>query len=121
MKFLADMGVSPRTIVHLQRLGHDAVHLHDEGLEQLEDPKILEKARTEQRVLLAHDLDFGELLAASGGRLPSVVTFRLRNMRPDHVDAYLDRVISDHADALNRGAIVTVTEASIRLRLLPIQ
>ncbi|HEY57982.1 MAG TPA: DUF5615 family PIN-like protein, partial [Anaerolineae bacterium] len=33
-------------------------------------------------VLLTHDLDFGELVAASGARLPSVVVFRLRNMRP---------------------------------------
>ena len=38
MKFLADMGISPRTVAHLRRLGHDAVHLHDEGLVQLEDP-----------------------------------------------------------------------------------
>jgi hypothetical protein len=30
-------------------------------------------------------------------------------------------VILDHADALSQGAIVTVTEARIRVRLLPIQ
>ncbi len=65
MKFLADMGISPRTVAHLRRLGHDSVHLHDEGLEHLADPDVLEKARVQQRILLAHDLDFGELLAAS--------------------------------------------------------
>jgi predicted nuclease of predicted toxin-antitoxin system len=121
MKFLADMGISPRTALHLQQNGHDAVHLHDEGLDRLEDSKILEKSRAEARILLAHDLDFGELLAASGRRTPSVVIFRLRNMRPENVNRYLDRVISDHADALDRGAVVTVTEGRIRVRLLPIE
>ncbi len=103
MKFLADMGISPRTAAHLQQNGHDARHLRDEGLERLEDSKILEKARAEARILLAHDHDFGELLAVGGWRLPSVVIFRLRNMRPENVNRYLDRVISNHVDALDRG------------------
>ena len=121
MKFLADMGISPRTAAHFQQNGHDARHLHDEGLERLEDSKILEKARAEARVLLAHDLDFGELLAVSGWRLPSVVIFRLRNMRPENVNRYLDRVIADHAAALDRGTVVTVTEGRVRVRPLPIK
>jgi predicted nuclease of predicted toxin-antitoxin system len=43
MRFLADMGISPRTVVFLQGLGHDATHLHDEGLDRLQDPAILAK------------------------------------------------------------------------------
>lgn len=31
MRFLADMGISPRTIIFLQDLGYDALHLHDPG------------------------------------------------------------------------------------------
>lgn len=40
---------------------------------------ILEKALDEGRVLLTHDLDFAELLAASGGKAPSVIVFRQMN------------------------------------------
>ena len=40
---------------------------------RLPDMKILVKAKEEGRILLTHDLDFGELLAASGGSLPSVI------------------------------------------------
>jgi len=79
MKFLADMGISPKTVAFLQSLGHDALHLHTQGLDRSSDSSILEKARNEQRVLLTHDLDFGELIAAGGTKLPSVVIFRLRN------------------------------------------
>lgn len=72
MRFLADMGISPKTMAFLQSLGHDAVHLHDQGLDRLEDPAILAKAQEEDRILLTHDLDFGELIAVSGARLPSI-------------------------------------------------
>lgn len=67
MKFLADMGISPRVVDELRQKGYDAVHLLDEELGRMSDGKILEKARQEERVLLTHDLDFGELLAANGG------------------------------------------------------
>ena len=121
MKFLADMGISPKTVAFLQGLGDDAAHLHDHGLERLQDAAILDKARIEGRVLLTHDLDFGELVAASGARLPSVVIFRLRNMHPDRVNRYLHRIITDHHDSLRQGAIISVTEAKIRVRPLPLR
>jgi predicted nuclease of predicted toxin-antitoxin system len=70
--------------------------------------------------LLTHDLDFGELIAASGVRLPSVIVFRLRNMRPEGVNSHLASVIDQHAEALVHGAIVSVTEGLARVRLLPI-
>jgi predicted nuclease of predicted toxin-antitoxin system len=75
VKFLADMGVSVSTVASLRAAEHDAVHLHDEGLLTMKDPDILEKARSEERILLTFDSDFGDLLAASGERLPSVIIF----------------------------------------------
>ena len=44
MKFLADMGISPKTVAFLHTLGHDAVHLSEQRLEQLPDPDIVTKA-----------------------------------------------------------------------------
>jgi len=120
MRFLADMGISPNTVTFLQDLEHDAVHLHTQGLDRLPDAAILEKVREEGRVLLTHDLDFGELMAASGARLPSVVVFRLRNMRPERVNHYLRGIISQHGESLEQGAIISVTEGQIRVRSLPI-
>jgi predicted nuclease of predicted toxin-antitoxin system len=82
VKFLADMGISPKTLAFLQGLGHDAVHLSEQGLERLPDPGIVEKARQEGRIVLVHDLGFGELVAASGAQLPSVITFRKAAANP---------------------------------------
>jgi predicted nuclease of predicted toxin-antitoxin system len=121
MRFLADMGISPQSVTFLQGLGHDAEHLHVQGLERLEDSAILGKAREEGRILLTHDLDFGELIAASGARLPSIVVFRLRNMSPEKVNRYLESIVSQHRELLEQGAIISVTEGQIRARVLPIE
>ena len=119
MKFLGDMGISPKSIAFLQSLGYDAVHLISQGLNRLPDPDILEKARAEERILLIHDLGFGDLLAASGEKLPSVIIFRLRNMRPDNVNQYLKSIIVRYRGELEKGVVMSVSEMNIRLHPLP--
>jgi len=120
VKFLADMGISPKTVAFLYALGHDAVHLADQGLERLPDQGIVAKARQEGRIVLVHDLGFGELVAASGATLPSVITFRLRNMHPDRVNGALQSIIAQHGEVLEHGAMMSVTEGQVRVRRLPL-
>jgi predicted nuclease of predicted toxin-antitoxin system len=91
------------------------------GLDRLPDHAILAKARDERRILLTHDLDFSEIVALSGASLPSVVSFRLRNMHPDRVNRYLQAIINQHAKMLARGAIISVSEGRIRMRPLPLK
>jgi len=81
----------------------------------------LEKARHEESILLTHDLDFGELVAASGAKLPIVIIFRLRNMRPEQANRYLQRIITQHLAAIEEGAIISVTEGHIRVRVLQVK
>lgn len=120
MKFLADMGISPKSVVFLKDLGFEAVHLNELGLHKLPDSEILAKARNENFVVLTHDLDFSDLLAASGDRMPSVIIFRLRNMKADNVNRYLRTILSSYQSNLERGLIISVSERSIRIRELPI-
>jgi predicted nuclease of predicted toxin-antitoxin system len=120
MKFLADMGISPKAVAHLQAHDHDAVHLIEEGLHRLSDRSILAKARTEGRIVLTHDLDFGDLMAASGAHLPSVIIFRLANMAAINVNNHLDIILRERAQVLQQGAILSITERRIRIRSLPI-
>lgn len=82
MRFLADMGLSLKTVEWLREKDHEAIHLSEENLQRLPDSIILAKARDEQRVLLTCDLDFGQLMAASGENLPSVIILRLDNQNP---------------------------------------
>lgn len=119
MRFLADMGISPQTVAFLREHGHDADHLVDRGEQQRADRHILVLARDERRILLVHDLDFSDLVAGGGRALPSVVVFRLRSMRPSHVNRRLKHVMDRHAQVLQDGAIFSVTETRIRWRRLP--
>lgn len=120
LRFLADMGISPRIAERLRILGYDAVHLREQGLQRLPDPDIWAKARDELRVVLTADLDFGYLAASSHGNLPSVILFRLADMRPDRVFSSLERVIGLYSEELMTGAVVVVREVDIRVRRLPI-
>jgi hypothetical protein len=52
--------------------------------------------------------------------LPSAITFRLRNMHPDRVNGALQRILLQHGDALERGALLSVTEGQVRVRSLPL-
>ena len=63
MRFLADAGISPRTVEFLLRRGHDAIHVRMLGLQRASDREIVDKALADSRVLLTFDLDFGEILA----------------------------------------------------------
>jgi len=115
------MGISPRRDAFLRDQGVEAVHLSEIGLDRLSDDKVLEKAQREGYVVLTHDLDFAELVALSGAELPSVVIFRLRNMRPDNVNRYLEVLVTEHQKPLDQGAIFSISEGRIRVRNLPIE
>lgn len=120
MKFLADMGISPRTVNWLKVKGYDAIHLAEEGLERLADDEILVKAREEDRIVLTVDLDFGYLLAVGGETLPSVILFRLGNESYEIINDRLAEVLNRFEKDLNLGAIISVSDQAVRVRHLPI-
>jgi predicted nuclease of predicted toxin-antitoxin system len=120
MKFLGDMGISPRTIALLRDHGYDSIHLIEQNLERMTDPNILEKARQEERILLTVDLDFAQLLAISGESLPSVILFRLGNVSREVVNRHLFAILDEYATELTNGVIISVNDVSVRLRYLPI-
>jgi predicted nuclease of predicted toxin-antitoxin system len=120
LRFLADMGVSQQVVEWLRTKGHDAVHLRDEGLQRLPNGEIFQKAGREQRIVPTFDLDFGEILAASGAQIISVILFRLRNTRTAFVIRRLDDVLNQSSADLSQGAVVIVEDGRHRVRRLPI-
>ena len=120
MKFLLDMGLAQSTARNLQTLGHDAVHLRDQGLHRLPDDRIIQKATAEGRIILTHDLDFSRLVAISQSQLPSVITFRLKDMRPVQVNHYLNEALDHFAADLQSGALISIGDNGIRMRRLPV-
>jgi len=119
VRFLADMGVSMRVVEWLRRGGHDVRHLREEGLQRLPNGEIFRKAVAEQRIVLTFDLDFGEIVALSEGRLTSVILFRLRNTRTPRVIERLSQVLAHCAREAEQGAVIVVEDSRHRVRRLP--
>jgi predicted nuclease of predicted toxin-antitoxin system len=71
-------------------------------------------------VILTHDLDFSRIVALGHSSKPSVITFRLSDMRPSHVNHYLAQVLARSSEELEAGALINVNERGIRVRTLPI-
>ena len=85
------------------------------------DTAIIEEARAKSEVIATHDLDYGNLLAFSGERSPSVVIFRLRNVHPDNLFARITAAWPEIEKPLFEGAIVSLEDATVRIRRLPVE
>ena len=121
MRFLADAGISSRTVAFLRRSGHDTVHVRELVMQRAGDREIADRARSDGRVLLTFDLDFGAVLALGVMDRPSVVIFRLADERADSVNRRLGAVLSEESGALESGALLLVEDTRYRVRTLPIK
>ena len=122
MRFLLDENLSPLLAEALTAAGHDTIHVRDLGLLTAADRVVLERARTESRVLISADTDFGELLAVSGATLPSIILLRREASRSavsqaGVILANLDQVAAD----IDAGAIVVLEAKRVRVRRLPVR
>ena len=120
MRFLADMNLSPLSVEALRGQGWDILRVSEILPASAGDLEILEWARRQERVVITQDLDFSALVALGGYSKPSLVTLRLSTASPDTVTARLLQVIPDLKELLQAGCAVTIGDATVRLRPLPI-
>ena len=120
MRFLADMGISKRSVDWLRSRGHDIIHLSEQGLQCMLDVDVFKKAKGEKRIILTMDLDFGQIVAASKTTSPSVVVFRLSNERSENINKRLEELLSKCSNDMREGSIISVSDNNIRVRHLPI-
>lgn len=121
MKLLIDMNLTPGWCQLLASAGHEAVHWSSFGDGSAKDAEIMAAARTGGYVVLTHDLDFGAILAATGGEGPSVVQIRADDPSPATIGRAVLTALRQLADELEAGALVTIEPSRARLRLLPLR
>lgn len=118
-RILLDQGLPRSAAVALREAGWDVEHVSDLGMSQSSDRSILDFARTHGRTVVTLDADFHALLAVANESGPSVIRIRQEGLKGREVAALLLAIWSRIETQIQRGAMVTVTEKTIRVRNLP--
>lgn len=121
MKLLVDMNLSPRWVSVLADAGIDAAHWSSHGAKNATDTEIMRYARTNDYVVLTHDLDFSAILAATHGEKPSVVQIRAEDVSPDAIGKQIIAALHQMKSELEEGALLTIEPSRTRLRVLPLR
>lgn len=121
MKLLIDMNLSPDWVNSLVQADFEAVHWSKLGDVKASDQQIMAFAKSNDYVVLTHDLDFSSILAATGGEKPSVVQIRADDTNPATIGKVVVTALRQMASELDAGALLTVDPKRARLRLLPLQ
>jgi predicted nuclease of predicted toxin-antitoxin system len=121
MRLLVDMNLSPRWVSVLADAGVEATHWSTLRPLNAPDSEIMAFAKSNNYVVLTHDLDFGAILAATQGEKPSVVQLRAEDVSPDVIGNQVVAALHQMAVELEDGALITVDPNRTRLRVLPLQ
>jgi len=120
VKVLVDMNLSPSWVPILERNGFPAVHWSAVGEGSAIDPVVLGWARDNGHIVFTNDLDFGAILAATRAAGPSVIQVRTQDVTPDHLGDIVVAALREHQEILERGALITIDESRLRVRILPL-
>jgi predicted nuclease of predicted toxin-antitoxin system len=119
-RLLLDQGLPRSSASLLTVAGWDVIHVADIGMSRSDDEEILRRARAEARVCVTLDADFHALLMTGGEGGPSVIRIRKEGLDAAALAALLQGIWSGIEDALEDGAMVTVTDRSVRVRRLAV-
>jgi len=105
----------------LQSEGYDIVRITEFLPATATDRRIVEFAAEEGYVIVTQDLDFSAIVVKRGESRPSVLSLRVSNAKPNHITELLKSVLVTVSKELEKGAIISVDDRGVRIRLLPIE
>jgi predicted nuclease of predicted toxin-antitoxin system len=114
MKFLFDESVELRLGSYLKAQGHDVKAIATDYTYGIEDEEVLKIARSEQRILITNDKDFGELVFRYHHPHTGVILLRLKRVPFQMKQERLAEVITTYKQALRHFLIVTLYTVRIR-------
>jgi predicted nuclease of predicted toxin-antitoxin system len=120
IRILLDQGLPRSTAYHLQDDKWEILHVGDIGLSKAKDTELIEYAREDRRVIITLDSDFHAFLAVTNANSPSVVRIRIEGLKGPDVAMLIRQIWPKIKIFVWQGAMVTVTEKSIRIHELPV-
>jgi hypothetical protein len=117
MRFLADESCDFAAVYALRAAGHDVVAV-SEVARGAEDSSVIQLARSERRVLLTEDKDFGQLVFAAARQNSGVVLLRWPVGVRGKLGAALVEFVASHGDSLT-GSFAVVEPGRARVSRSP--
>jgi predicted nuclease of predicted toxin-antitoxin system len=108
------------SVEYLGKSGFHSEHWSNVGSAPAVDAEIMAFAADHDYVVLTNDLDFSAILAVTHRRKPSVLQIRSRNLDAEFIGASVVQALLRLGGELRAGALLTVDEATTRVRLLPL-
>ena len=116
MKFLFDENLSPQHAKWFRSLGYDAVALTEWGLSGASDLIVRSTAIDTDRVLIALDGDFGNILRYPVTGTPGVIWLRLHPPTEEAIPKALSRMLKSLSHQDLNGKLVVIDEDKMRIR-----
>lgn len=114
------MNLSPLWVRALEDYGFTAIHWSSVGDGRAPDLEIMKWAQENDHIVFTNDLDFGAILATTRVDRPSVIQVRAQDVSPEHLSQLIGRALRQHEEMLRQGALITIDEARLRSRILPL-
>ena len=121
MKILLDMNLSPLWCDFLAIEDWIVLHWSTIGAYNAPDEEIFQWAKENNYIIFTNDLDFGTILAVTNADSPSVIQIKTQDLMPDKVGQRVIQVIKENQHILKEGALVTIDNLKMRIRILPLR
>ena len=112
MRFLVDECTGPNAAAWLRDQGYEVFSAYEQSREA-DDDVLIEKAFTENWILITNDKDFGEMVYRERRPHRGVIFLRLNDERAANKVLVLERLLAQYAEQL-ADRFVVVTDERVR-------
>jgi predicted nuclease of predicted toxin-antitoxin system len=112
LKFLADVNIEKRLVDYLTGIGFDIKWIPDYEC-GMPDDVLLDLVKSENRILLTNDKDFGKLVFLQKKASEGIILFRIKGQDVYTKIRLVERLLKEFGDRLSRQFTV-VTDKKIR-------
>lgn len=115
MKFLADENISASLVKTLRASGFDVKDIKEQKLFGISDRRVLDLAKSENRIILTHDKDFLNLTKQVPFGHTGIIILRFVNQNPKSVtERFIAVIKSEHATKFGKSLVI-ITDNSIEI------
>ena len=113
MRFLVDECTGPAVANWLRQRGYEVFSVYEQA-RGIDDDEIVERAHSENWILITNDKDFGEKIFRDNKPHKGVILLRLEDERAKSKIAAVQQLLENHSEQLENNFIVA-TESRVRI------